>query len=246
MIYAITNQKGGVGKTTTAAALATGLKMLKKNVLAIDLDAQCNLTDTLGASRSASILNVLLGEKAIEEAIQHTESTDIIASSKALVGADKALDSIGKENKLKEALEPIKDKYDFIIIDTPPALNVLTVNALAVADKVIIPAEAALYSIQGFNDLLENIEPVKKYFNPSLEVAGVLITKYKTRSTICKEATEVLEKLAERAGTKVFKAKIRDTVAVNASVATGQSIYDYNPKGNAAIDYKEFIKELLK
>ena len=233
MIYTITNQKGGVGKTVTAAALTIGLYNKGKKVLAIDLDAQCNLTDALEGQRSASLLNVLIEGADIKEAIQHTKAADLIASSKALVGIDKALDTIGKENKLKEALEPIRSQYDYIIIDTPPAINVLTVNALAAADRVIIPAEPAIFSIQGFNDLIANIEPVRKYYNDKLEIAGVLITRYKLRSNICKEATEALTTLAARAGTKVFKAKIRDTVA-------------YNPKGNAALDYTAFIDELLK
>ena len=155
---AIINQKGGVGKSTTAEALAAGLFLKGYSVLSIGLDAQSNMTYTAGAKTDgATALGVLTGEIPAKDAIQHTESGDIIPASKALAGADAFIAEAGKEYRLREALEPIRGEYDFIIVDTPPALGILTINALTACDSVIIPAQADIYSLQGGEQLAGTI-----------------------------------------------------------------------------------------
>lgn len=245
-ILSIINQKGGVGKSTTAAALVTGLSLKGFKALAIDLDAQGNLSYTAGAKTDgATALGVLTGEVKAPDAIQHTESGDIIASSKALSGADAFITDTGKEYKLKEALESIKATYDFIIIDTPPALGILTVNALTACDSVIIPAQADIYSLQGIEQLAETMKPVKKYCNPGLKIEGILLTRYSPRSVLSRDIAELADQLAARLGTRLFKATIREAVSIREAQISQQSLYAYAPAAKATEDYTRFIEELL-
>lgn len=243
---AIINQKGGVGKSTTAEALAAGLSLKGYKTLSIDLDAQSNMTYTAGAKTDgATALGVLTGEVDIAAAIQHTDSGDIIAASKALAGADAFITNTGKEYRLKEALEPIRTEYDFIIVDTPPALGILTINALTACDSVIIPAQADIYSIQGIEQLAETMKPVKKYTNPTLTIEGILLTRYSPRSVLSREVAELAEQIAAKLGTKLFKATIREAVAVKEAQISQQSLYSYAPKAKVTEDYSRFIAELL-
>lgn len=243
---AIINQKGGVGKSTTAEALAAGLSLKGYKTLSIDLDAQSNMTYTAGAKTDgATALGVLTGEVDIAAAIQHTDSGDIIAASKALAGADAFITNTGKEYRLKEALEPTRAEYDFIIVDTPPALGILTINALTACDSVIIPAQADIYSIQGIEQLAETMKPVKKYTNPALTIEGILLTRYSPRSVLSREVAELAEKIAAKLGTKLFKATIREAVAVKEAQISQQSLYSYAPKAKVTEDYNRFIAELL-
>lgn len=243
---AIINQKGGVGKSTTAEALVAGLTLKGYKCLAIDLDAQGNLSYTSGASTDgATALGVLTGEVKIEGAIQHLPSGDIIAANKALAGADAFIKDTGKEYKLKEALENIAGEYQYIIIDTPPALGILTVNALTACDSVIIPAQADIYSLQGIEQLAETMKPVKKYCNPNLSIEGILLTRYSPRSVLSREVAELAEQLANKLGTKLFKTTIREAVAVKEAQISQQSLFDYAPKAKVTEDYRAFIKELL-
>lgn len=242
---AIANRKGGVGKSTTAAAITSYLTLNGYRVLAVDLDAQRNLTSTMNARAEAkTVLGVLTGETTAAEAIRHTEQGDIIPASKALSGADLAIVDTGKEYKLKEALEAVKADYDYIVMDCPPALGILTVNALTAADSVIIPAQADVYSLEGIADLEETIEPVRKYCNPSLTIAGILLTRYNGRSILSREVTTLAEQLAQRLGTKVFKTTIREGVAVKEAQISQQSLFTYAPTANVTEDYRAFIKEL--
>ena len=246
-VLAVINQKGGVGKSTTAAAIAAGLLLKGYKTLAIDLDAQGNLTYNYAAdSRKATALGLLTGEVDAESAIQHTPSGDIIPASKALAGADAFIADTGKEYRLKEAIEPIKPLYDYIIIDTPPALGILTINALTAANSVIIPAQADIYSLQGIEQLNETIKPVKKYCNPDLAIEGILLTRYNARSILSREVAELAEQLAAKLNTKLFTARIREAIAVKEAQISQQSLYSYFPKGNATVDYLQFIDELLK
>ena len=222
-VYTITNQKGGAGKTTTALAVAAGLSLKGYSVLSIDLDAQSNMTYTAGAKADgATALGVLTGEIRAGDAIQKTESGGIIPASKALAGADAFITDTGKEYRLKEALEPIRGEYDYIIIDTPPALGILTINALTACDSVIIPAQADIYSLQGIEQLAETMKPVKKYTNP-----------------------ELAQQIAGKLGTKLFRATIREAVAVKEAQISQQSLYSYAPKAKVTEDYSRFIAELL-
>ena len=245
-VYAIINQKGGVGKSTTAEALAAGLSFKGYKTLSIDLDAQANMSYTAGAKTDgATALGVLTGEVDTAAAIQHTGSGDIIAASKALAGADAFIADTGKEYKLREALEGVKAAYDYIIIDTPPALGILTINALTACDSVIIPAQADIYSLQGVEQLAETMKPVKKYCNPALTVGGILLTRYSPRSVLSREVAELAGQLAGKLGTKLFKTTIREAIAVKEAQISQQSLYTYAPKANVIEDYNRFIDELI-
>jgi len=243
---AIINQKGGVGKSTTALMLAAGLSLKGYSVLSIDLDAQSNLTYTAGAKTDgATALGVLTGEIKAGDAVQHTESGDIIPASKALAGADAFITDTGKEYRLKEALEPLAGEYDYIIIDTPPALGILTINALTACNSVIIPAQADIYSLQGIEQLAETMKPVKKYCNADLTIEGILLTRYSSRSVLSREVAELAEQLAAKLGTKLFKSTIREAIAVKESQISQRNLYSYAPKAKVTEDYTRFIAELL-
>ena len=244
---AVINQNGGVGKSTTAATVAAGLSLKGYKTLSIDLDAQANLTYTAGAKTTgATALGVLTGEAKAENAIQNTDSGDIIAANKALAGADAFIADTGKEYRLKEALESVKAAYDYIIIDTPPALGILTINALTACDSVIIPAQADIYSLQGIEQLAETMKPVKKYCNPALKIEGILLTRYSPRSVLSREVAELAEQLAARLGTKVFKATIREAIAVKEAQISQQTLYQYAPKAKVTEDYTALIEELIR
>ena len=246
-IIAVINQKGGVGKSTTAEALTAGLLLKGHTCLAIDLDAQGNLSYTAGAKTEGvpTVLEVLTGEATAREAIQHLQGGDVIAANKSLAGADAFINSTGKEYKLKEALEELQGEYQYIIIDTPPALGILTVNALTACHSIIIPAQADIYSLQGIEKLAETIKPVKKYCNPSIFIEGILLTRYSPRSVLSREVAEIAGKLADKLGTKVFKTTIREAIAVKEAQISQQSLFEYAPKAKVAEDYRAFIEELL-
>lgn len=241
----VINQKGGVGKSTTAEMLISALSLKGFKVLAIDLDAQGNLSYSLAADlTSPTILEVLTEEISAKDAIKKARA-DVISSNKALAGADAFIADTGKEYRLKEALEKISENYDFCIIDTPPALGILTINALTASDGVIIPAQADIYSLQGIENLEETIKAVKKYCNPNLKIEGILLTRYNPRTILSREVSEMAEKLAEKLETKLFKAKIRDAVAVKEAQISQESLFEYAPKSNVTKDYESFINEFL-
>lgn len=245
--YAIINQKGGVGKSTTALAIGAGLKIKGCSVLYIDLDAQGNLSYTLGATTQGyNAMGVLQRPETAAQEVQHLPQGDIIASSSALAGADTILTETGKEFRLKEALENLSTNYDYCIIDTPPALGILTINALTACNGAIIPAQADIYSLQGISQLGNTLQTVKKYCNPSLAVLGIVLTRYNTRSIISKEVTELIEKVAEELGTKLYKTKIKECTALKEAQAVKQDIFNYAPKSNAAADYKALVNEILE
>ena len=249
-ITAVAIQKGGQGKTVTAYALGAGLALRGQRVLFIDLDAQGNLSYTLGADATGltgrSAFEVLQGATSATEAIQHTPLGDIIASSPALAAADTTLTAVGKEYRLREALEALGDAYDRIILDTPPSLGILTVNALTAADSLIIPAQADMYSLQGIGQLWQTIQTIRRYCNPRLAIEGVLLTRYNGRAVISRDLSDMLEQTAAQMGTKVFKARIRECTALKEAVAVKTDIYTYAPRSNAAADYSAFIGELLE
>jgi len=244
---AVINQKGGVGKSTTALAIGAGLSLKGYSVLFIDLDAQGNLSYTLGATtKGYNALGVLRRPETAKEEIQHTEQGDIIASSPKLAGADKLLEETGKEYRLKEALDSLQGAYDYIIVDTPPALGILTINALTACTGAIIPAQADIYSLQGIGQLNSTIETVKKYCNPSLSIMGIVITRFNGRSIIRREVAEMLEHTADQLHTKLFSSKIRECTALVEAQATKQNIYSYAPRSNATADYKALVDEIIK
>lgn len=245
---AIANRKGGVGKTATAQALGAGLNRRGYKILFIDLDSQCNLTDALGIAQAdiiGSSLDVLEGSLEASEAILWTELGDLLPATPDLAKADKLIEGVGSEYKLREALEPIARRYDYIIIDTPPALGVLTINALTASNKVIIPAQADLYSLTGIEQLYGTIGAVQHFTNKKLKIDGILVTRYVGRSIISKDMRSNLEDVAKIIETKVYKTSIRECIAVKEAQATHKDIFSYPLKSNASKDYEAFIEEFL-
>lgn len=249
MIVTITNQKGGIGKTTTAQNLGQGLAYAGYKVLLIDLDAQSNLTMAAGADPSQGNAHDIMTQKApAAEVIQHLkENLDIIPGSLEMAALDLELSELGREFRLKEALELIRGQYDFIIIDTPPALNITTMNALTAADRVIIPAQADIFSLDAVQKLHSTaIETIRKYTNKGIIVDGILLTRYKGRNILTKEMAAAFEEVATQLHTRVYNAKIRDTVALSESQTAAQDIYNYASSNAAAADYAEFTREFLE
>lgn len=247
VIITLTNQKGGVGKTTTTATLITGLSLQEYKVLGIDLDPQGNLGFSLGLDieNTATIYDVLRGTAKIEDVIQKAEYGDIIPSNILLSGAELEFNRSGREYILKEALESITDQYDFIIIDTPPALNILTVNAYVCSDHLIVPMVPEILSLLGVSQLKETAETVKKFYNAKLNVLGLLLTKYNKRTKLANEVAELAEEIAKQLNTTVFPAKIRSSVSVAEAPAHGSCVLLYAPKSKPTIDYVNFIEEVL-
>ena len=244
---AVINQKGGVGKSTTSLSIGAGLILKRYNVLFIDLDAQGNLSHTMVANDTGlSSMDIMVGNTTAEEAIQHTEQGNIIASSPALAGADTTITATGKEYRLKEALSFLTGKYDYVIIDTPPALGILTINALTACHGCIIPAQADIYSLQGISRLYGTIQTVRRYCNPSLQVMGILLTRYNGRAVIGREVAETIEQTAKQFNTKLYKTKIRECTAIKESQAVKSNIFAYAPKSNATADYSALVEEILK
>ena len=243
---AIINQKGGVGKSTTANALGAGIFLKGFRVLYIDLDAQGNLSYSMDATGKAiTAMEVLTGTATAREAILKTPQGDLIPASPALASADAILTDTGKEYRLKEAIEPVRKGYDYIILDTPPALGVLTVNALTACDSVIIPAQADAYSLQGIGHLSLTIQTVMRYCNPALFIKGILATRYNSRVVLTRDITELLEDTARELNTVLYRTRIRECVALRESQASKENIYRYSPRSNATVDYTAFVEEVL-
>jgi len=254
-IYMIGAQKGGVAKTVTVFNLAYCLAKLGKKVLAVDLDSQANLStcygvdknektnDTIGHLMMSVIENERLPKK--ERYIKHKEGVDFIAASLYLSVVDAKLKlEVGAEQILSEVLEPLRNEYDYILIDTCPSLGTLTINALAVADEVIIPVNPQLLAMMGLQDFLSTYAKIKRRINPSLKIAGILLTMCESRTTLCKVLTEeVKETFYEKI--KVFESQIPNTIKVGESVYYGKTIVEYSPKSSASIAYKKFAKELI-
>ena len=246
-VISVSNQKGGVGKTTTTCNLAAGLKKKGFRVLIIDLDPQGNLAFSVGAdsNTSATIYDVLKGDVKTQFAIQKTDTTDIIISSILLSGIELEFTNTGREFLLKDAILPISDLYDYIILDTPPALGILTINAFTASDTIVVPMLSDIFSLQGIAQLYETVERVKKYCNPNLTIAGILLTKYNPRTLLSREIRGTAELIAQDLNIKLFNSYIRSSVVVSEAQSVQQSILDYAPKNNIARDYLQFIDELL-
>ena len=247
-VIVITSGKGGVGKTTTTSALAAGLGKKGEKVLAIDLDPQGNLGFSLGLDidEGETIYDVLTQNAPIEEAIQEADDCDVIPSNILLSEAEIAFQRDSRELLLQDALHSVKDKYDFIVIDTPPALNILTLNGYAAADHLIIPMASEILSLVGLVQLTETVEAVKNSVNPALNVLGILLTKFNKRTNLAKDVLEMAQTIAQQAESTVFDAKIRTSVAAAEAPAHGMCILDYAPKSNPAKDYQEFVDEVYR
>lgn len=247
-IITISNQKGGVGKTTTAHALLTGLANMGYKVLALDADPQTNLTYTTGINMddAPDLYNLLKKQASFLEVVQQVKpGFDIIPGSLDLAGADMEFTAAGREYMIREALEPVKEKYDFCIIDTPPTLGILTVNALTASHKIIVPMAADVYSLQGLSQLQGMVENVKKYCNPGLTIDGLLLTKYSDRAIINRNLKDSLQQTATQLHTRLYKTTIREAVAVKEIQFLQSDIFTEYPKAKVTEDYKQFIKEFL-
>lgn len=253
-VIAIANQKGGVCKTTTALALCKGLALKGYRVLAIDMDAQSNLSvccniDT--SDEAPTVYNLLIrdGKYTIDEVIQHSErGFDVIPSNTLLYGADTTITGIGKEHRLHEAIEGVMSRYDFIILDTPPNLGLATVISLRASDEVIIPATGSMYDVRGVMRLNESISEIRKYLgHPDLKVMGILLTKFETRTTANRQMREIVEQsIAPALNTTLFNTFIRTTTAVKDAQIELEDIITYAPTSTAGQDYLAFVDEVIE
>lgn len=246
VIISVANQKGGVAKTTTAGALIAGLALRGYKVLGIDLDPQGNLSFNAGAdNENLTMYEVLKKSKTISEVIQVFPEFDIVPSNILLAGIEQEVNGVDKAYRLNESLELIKNKYDFIIIDTPPALGTLTVNAFAASDRLVIPTNAGSFAIQGIIQLHDTVKSVRKYCNPYLKISGILMTKYNPRTNIGKSMREITQKIGKSINAKIFNTYIRATTSVEESQAYRKDIFSYAPNATATKDYNNFISEFL-
>ena len=241
-VLAFAQQKGGTGKTTTAAATAAILAEEGASVIALDLDAQSNLSFIMGADvGKATILDALQGKATVFETIQDTgKKYGVIPATPHLAGADMFLKDAGA---LARTLKPLRGRCDYIIIDTPPALGILTINAFNAADYLVIPCLADTFSIQATATMAETISAVKGN-GGAVKVAGILITHFNARQIITRDTTALLQRAAKQMGTKVFDSRIREGVAVREAQALQRDLTEYAPKATTAADYISFVKEL--
>jgi len=245
-IITVVNQKGGVCKSTTCQAAAEILNRRQKKSLLVDLDPQGNLSFALGADfeNAATIYNALKKETSAENILQTTPSGDILPANILLSGADMEFMSTGREYLLREALSEIKVRYEYVIIDCPPSLSILTVNALAASDFVVIPMLADVFSLQGMGQLGDVISSVKKYCNPNLKIAGILLTKFTPRNTISQIIKDSMDNTTKQMDAKLFDTVIRNSVALQEAQLQRKSLLEYAKDSNAMEDYNNFVTEL--
>jgi chromosome partitioning protein len=244
-VIAFANQKGGVAKTTSALNLAVAFKEQGFHVLAVDLDPQGNLTMSQGMDPDnveRSMFDVLVHSLPIDEVI-HRAEIDLAVSSIDLAGAELALSSmIGRERALQKALLPVRSRYDYILVDTPPSLGLLTINALTASDSVIVPVQCEYLSLRGLVQLENTLTMIRENLNPTVEIRGILATMYDGRTLHGREAVEMLK---ENFGDLVFDTRIRKTIRYAEAPVQGSSVLKYDPTGPAAEAYRELAKEVL-
>ena len=247
-IIAITNQKGGVGKTTTALSLIGALRLRGCRVLGVDLDPQGSLGFSAGLDieNTDTIYDVLKGQKKIDDVIIETEIGDFLPSNILLSTAELEFNMPSREFLLRDRLVRIADDYDYIIIDTPPALGVLTVNAYVAAQGLIIPMAPEILSLLGISQLCDTVETVRRYYNPNLEVMGILLNRYSPRLVLNREVEDMVQDVARKLDTKVFRNKIHASVAIAEAPAHGESVLTYSPGSKSARDYLGLLDEIMK
>jgi len=244
-VLAFANQKGGVAKTTSTVNLGVALTELGKRVLAVDMDPQGNLTMSQGIdpeNLEKSMYDVLVNRLPIEEVIVSNE-IDVAASTIDLAGAEMALSTqIGRERALEKALRPVLSRYDFVLIDTPPSLGLLTINALAASDGVIVPVQCEYLSLRGLLQLERTLEMIRENINPRVRIRGILPTLFDSRTLHGREAVEVLK---ENFGPLVFGTVVRKTIKFAEAPVQGSSILKYDPRGKGAEAYRSLAREVL-
>ena len=247
-VISVANQKGGVGKTTTAVNLSTILAKRGKKVLLIDTDPQGNATSGLGVTKQVelSVYDILIGETEFEETLQDTtiKNLKVCPSNISLAGAEVQLVSMmSREQRLKGKLDVIKDKFDYIIIDCPPSLGLVTLNAFTASDSVLIPVQCEYFALEGLGQLLNTVNLVKKHLNKNLEIEGALLTMYDARTNLSNQVVKEVKKYFED---KVYKTVIPRNVRLSEAPSYGMPISIYDPRSKGAKAYEKFTKELLK
>ncbi len=246
-IVAIANQKGGVGKSTTAINLGAGLAMQGERILLVDLDPQGNTTSGLGIDRTSlqySTYDILIGDVPIEDVVEPTSVRDLylVPATIELAGAEIELVSLfSREKRLEQALKPLVDDYDFILIDCPPSLGLLTINGLAAADEVLIPIQCEYYALEGVSQLKTNVGRVQQSLNPQLEVEGVVLTMYDGRTTL---SADVVSQVREHFGETTYRTVIPRTVRLSEAPSYGEPIEAFDPMSRGAIAYRELAREI--
>lgn len=247
-IITITNQKGGVGKTTSAAALMSAFLEREQRVLGVDLDPQGSLSFSLGLDleNCATVYDVFKGKVPIEKAIVPTdEGAYLLPANILLSAAELEFNRPGREFLLRDQLSQVEEQYDYIIIDTPPALNVLTVNAYVASDALIIPMAPEILSLLGVSQIKETIETVQHCYNSRLQVLGILLNKFNPRLNLNREVREMTEQVARQLHTRVFETVIRASVAVAEAPAHGESVLSYAPESKPALDFQDLASEII-
>ena len=247
-IISVANQKGGVGKTTTTVNLSTILAKKGKKVLLIDTDPQGNATSGLGVSKDVelSVYDILIGDTEFDETLQETaiKNLKVCPSNISLAGAEVQLVSMmSREQRLKTKLDKIKDQYDYILIDCPPSLGLVTLNALTASDSVLIPVQCEYFALEGLGQLLNTVNLVKKHLNKNLEIEGALLTMYDARTNLSNQVVKEVKKYFED---KVYKTVIPRNVRLSEAPSYGMPITVYDPRSKGAKAYEKFAKELLK
>lgn len=246
-IIAVTNQKGGVGKTTTSGAVLASLALRGARVLGVDLDPQGSLGFCMGLNIEdcATIFDVMKGTTPVTEAIVETSCGDVIPSNILLSRAELEFSETGREFIIKNILDQVAGFYDVVVIDTPPALNILTVNAYVASDSLIIPMSPDILSLLGVSQIRETIEAVQRAYNPNLRVLGILLNMFNARYNLNQEVLEMADAIAKQLDSKVFYAKISSSVKVAEAPAHGQSVLTYAPRTRPAEDFQAFVDEIL-
>ncbi len=243
-IIAISNHKGGVGKTTSALNIGAGLSKLKKKVLLIDLDPQANLTQSLGIKEPENNIYGVIKNIYAPELIKINKNLFLIPSVSELSGAELELSAeAGREFLLKEVIEPLSSNYDFIVIDCPPSLGLLTINAFTASDFILIPMQAEYLALQGIGKLLGLMDKIKKRLNTRLEIGGIFITQFDKRKVLNRYVCDTIE---EHFKGKLFKTKIRNNIALAEAPNEGTDIFTYQPDSNGADDYLRLSKEIAQ
>lgn len=244
----IINEKGGVCKTATALNIGELLGRKGYSTLFVDLDPQSNLTHALKAPQTeANIYTSLKAPETTERAIVNSirYKCSLIPATRELSMIDKEIPAEGREYRLKQALATLEDKFDYCIVDTPPALGTLTINALTASESLIIPTSADMFSLEGIGQLSSTIQTIRQLTNPSLYIRGILLTRYNKRSVFRASIAELLEELASKLNTRVYQTYIREGVALPEAIALRESLFDYAPRSNVAQDYKHLIEEII-
>lgn len=246
IVISIISEKGGIGKTTTTSCIGSILHLRNYKVLYIDNDPQANLSLSMSIEKVVKYneMDVLTEKCPAKDAVVKTSQGDLIAGGKGLAQAEKEISGTGREYKLSEAISPIKNEYDFILIDCPPSLGVLTVNAMTASDYIIIPAQADAFSIQGIDQTYETFNLIKKYTNRNLSILGLILTRYNNRTVLSKELRTVIEDVAKKMHCSVL-GSVREGIVIKESQAAKTDIMHYAPNCNAALDYISITDTIL-